>query len=86
MKCSRVLVQGIAAVVMLAGVVGCSTMDSAYRGGYKMMDPDKMKLKVATKWLNPMTNIREVGPDKRVVYMRWKNSSGSPLPSLQIDI
>ena len=71
-------------VVFLAGAValaavGCSTMDSAYQGGTKMSNPDKMTLHSQVKWMNPMPNLRIPPATQRAVYVRIKNSSGSPM-------
>jgi len=71
-------------VIFLAGslalaAVGCSTMDSAYQGGTSMTNPDKMTLRSQVKWMNPMPNLRIPPVNQRAVYVRIKNSSGSPM-------
>ncbi len=58
-------------------------MDTMYQGTVKMTNPDKMRLQGGVRWLNPMPNLRPVGPEERVVYLRWRNTSGSPLPNLR---
>ncbi len=79
MNAGRKLGAGILACAMTLGVVGCSTMDSMYQGGTSMTNPDKTTLKVQTKWMNPMPNLRIPPATKRAVYVRIKNSSGSPM-------
>jgi outer membrane lipoprotein SlyB len=73
-----------AAIVMVTLLIGCSTMDNAYRGTVKVVNPDKMTLQTDLKWMTPPTSmgLRQVGPDRMVVYLRFKNSSGAPVPNL----
>lgn len=86
----RVTIRHGLVVLALTGVglmlSGCKAMDSMYQGSYKMMDPDKMKLSVGIKWANPMANMREASPEKRVVYLRWNNSAGVEFPDLSRDV
>ncbi len=75
-KFGAVLLTGM----MALGAAGCSTMDSAYQGSAGMTNPDKTTLKAQLKWMNPQPNLRTPAtPDKRVVYVRIRNSSGSPM-------
>ena len=68
----------LAGTLALAGI-GCSTMDSAYQGGTGMTNPDKTTLRSQVKWMNPMPNLRIPPVNQRTVYVRIKNSSGSPM-------
>lgn len=72
-------------LLILAGS-GCRMMDSMYRGTVSVIDPDRTRLTSGVKWLNPMPNLRPQAFDRRVVYLRYRNSSGSPLPDLFSDI
>jgi Enterobacterial TraT complement resistance protein len=67
------------AAAAVAFGAGCATMDKAYVGTTKMVDPDKAKLKQETRWLNPQPNLRIVGQDKMVAFVRVRDSSGSGL-------
>ena len=67
----------VIAVLMLTS--GCATMDAAYVGTVKAVDPDQVRLKEGTRWLNPQPNFRLVNQDKMVVYVRVRDSSGSGL-------
>ncbi len=67
----------IVAVLFLAN--GCATMDAAYVGTIKAVDPDQAKLHQGTRWLNPQPNFRLVSQDKMSVYVRVRDSSGSGL-------
>jgi hypothetical protein len=58
---------------------GCAVMDKAYVGTVKAVDPDQAKLKQETRWLNPQPNLRMVGQDKMVAFIRVRDSSGSGL-------
>ncbi len=60
-------------------LVGCSTMDSGYRSMTRMTNPDKMNLKSDVRWANQQPYLRDVTPDARVVYVRLRNSSASPV-------
>ena len=73
---------GLVAGCCFAVLTGCSTMDSMYQGSTKMTNPDKMKLQVGLKWMNDMPNLRVPSADRRTVYVRYRNTSGSPLPNL----
>ena len=64
---------------MFAALSGCTLMDKSYRGMTGMTNPDKMKLKGGIEWMAPQPALREVSPDKQVVYLRLRNTSGSPL-------
>lgn len=79
---------GMMMLVLAVGLLanGCASSDASYQGSYGVMDPDKVKLSVGSKWMNPMANMREVGPDKRIVYLRWNNSAGVDFPDLGRDI
>jgi len=69
----------LAATVLALGTVGCSTMDSAYRVT-KAANPDAMTVMTGAQWANPIPNIRPVSPDKRVVYVSFRNLSGADIP------
>lgn len=69
----------LAAVTALFLISGCAALDKAYVGTVKAVDPDQLKLKQETRWLNPQPNFRLVSQDKMVVYVRIRNSSGSTL-------
>lgn len=77
----RILAGGGFGLVLLAAS-GCRLMDSMYRGTISVIDPDRTRLVTGTKWVNPMPNLRPLALDKRVVYLHYRNSSGSPLPDL----
>ncbi len=74
--------------VVLTALTGCTTMDRMYRGSTRMTNPDKMKLQTNVKWLTPPTSmgLTPVAPEKRTVYLRYKNSSGSNMPDMRADI
>jgi hypothetical protein len=72
---ATVLVVGLAAALLPA----CSAMDKAYVGTVGAVDPDQLKLKQETRWLNPQPNMRVVSQDKMTVFVRMKDSSGSDL-------
>ncbi len=82
----RLVRLGIAAAVLGFLAAGCATTDKMYRGLVKVTNPDAMTLQGGVRWLNPMPNLRPAPPEKRVVYLRWRNTSGSPLPNLQARI
>jgi hypothetical protein len=67
------------AFTVLAFGAGCAAMDKAYVGTVKAVDPDQAKLKQETRWLNPQPNLRIVGQDKMVAFVRIRDSSGSNL-------
>jgi len=82
-KVLRCVTYGLAGLTVAVIVgTGCATTDSMYRGTVRIINPDKMTLQGTVKWMNPMPNLRPVSPDKRVVYLRVRNVSGSPLPDL----
>jgi len=58
---------------------GCSTLDKAYVGTVKAVDPDQARLRQETRWLNPQPNLRLVNADQMVVFVRVRDSSGSSL-------
>ncbi|MFQ5509539.1 MAG: complement resistance protein TraT [Leptospirillia bacterium] len=78
MKARRLIFAGLATFGLLFAS-GCATLDKAYVGTVGAVDPDKVKLKQATRWLNPQPNFRMVSQDKMVVFLRVRNSSGSEL-------
>ncbi|MDH5525707.1 MAG: complement resistance protein TraT [Nitrospirota bacterium] len=64
-----------AALVLL--IAGCAAVDTAYIGTVGAVDPDKLRLKQETKWLNPQPNLRLVGEKQMVVMLRVRDSSGT---------
>jgi len=72
----RFLLPVVAALFLASG---CATMDKAYVGTVKAVDPDQARLKQNTRWLNPHPNFRLVSQDKMVVYVRVRDSAGSGL-------
>jgi len=60
-------------------LAGCATMDKAYVGTVGAVDPEQLKLKQETRWLNPQPNMRLVSQDQMTVFVRIKNSSASDL-------
>jgi outer membrane lipoprotein SlyB len=58
--------------LLLAVVLICQSCTS-------IMDPDAEVLKTDIKQLKPRAKIRPVSPDKMVVFVRYKNTSGSDL-------
>ena len=78
----HILVVPIGAVLLS----GCSTTDTMYRKTVSVVNPDKMTLQGGVRWMNPQPSLRPVNANKMVVYLRFKNSSGSPLPNLQSQI
>ncbi len=75
-KLLRRIAPAIAALLL---ATGCATMDAAYVGTVKAVDPDQVKLSQGTRWLNPHPNFRLVNQDKMVVYVRVRDSAGSGL-------
>jgi len=67
------------ALAALMLVSGCATMDKAYVGTVKAVDPDQARLKQSSRWLNPHPNFRLVSQDKMVAYVRVRDSAGSGL-------
>lgn len=65
------------ALLFVAG--GCATLDRAYVGTVRAVDPDQLRLKEEARWLNPHPNFRLVNQDQMVVFVRIRNSSGSQL-------
>lgn len=79
---------GLFAAVLLGVLLlaGCSTTDTMYRKTVSVVNPDKTTLQGGVRWMNPQPSLRPVNSDKMVVYLRFKNTSGSPLPNLQPQI
>jgi len=63
-------------VISIAGS-GCQTMTGLY-------DPDKVTLQTEMEWLTPPLNmgLRDVSHKDKIVYLRLRNSSGSPVEGL----
>jgi len=59
-------------------------MDRGYQGLTKVTNPDKARLQAGVKWLTPHPSLREVSASKMIVYLRVKNTSGSPVPIGQL--
>ena len=82
--------QMIAAAGVVSGILlsGCATMDRAYEATSGWANPDSTTLKSNVKWMSPPSQLglRPVSADDMVVYLRYKNSSGSDLPNLYSDI
>ncbi|MBI5135740.1 MAG: hypothetical protein HZA24_00225 [Nitrospirae bacterium] len=75
----RATFSALAALAAVLLATGCATMDKAYVGTVKAVDPDQLRLKQESRWLNPHPNFRLVGEDKMKVYVRVRDSSGSDL-------
>ncbi|OPZ23612.1 MAG: Lipoprotein YlpA precursor [Lentisphaerae bacterium ADurb.BinA184] len=74
----------LAAASLALAVTGCSTVDHAYRGTTRMVNPDKMTLKTDLKWLSPPSDmgLRTPRTDQMVVWLRCKNTSGADVPGI----
>ena len=82
-RMGRALIHCLAMGVLLTG---CATMDRAYQKTVGVVDPDKMTLQGGSKWMSPMPRLGMPGSGEMVVYLRFKNSSGSPLGDLYEEI
>lgn len=74
-----------AAVVMSClALAGCRTADRAYEGTSGVVNPDSTRLQGGVKWLTPPSQmgLRQVSSSDMTVYLRVKNSSGSPVSGL----
>ncbi|NOY79668.1 MAG: hypothetical protein GXP31_01555 [Kiritimatiellaeota bacterium] len=85
MRCRAVVLGALMACATFV-LGGCRTTDAMYRKTVSVVDPDKTMLQGGVRWMNPQPSLRPVSPDKMVVYLRFKNTSGSPLPNLQSQI
>jgi hypothetical protein len=77
--CSRSAALAATAALATVLLAGCAAMDKAYVGTVGAVNPDQLKLKQETRWLNPQPNLRLVSQDKMTVFVRIRNSSGSDL-------
>ena len=67
---------------LLAGLLvlaGCEGIDRTHESVVKATNPDRARLQVDLKWLNPQPNIRPVSADRMYVYCRIRNSSGADI-------
>lgn len=80
----RFLTAGLIGAMAIAGFTGCQTADSMYESTTGVFNPDKVQLQGQVKWMSPPSNmgLRQVPPKNMAVYLRVKNSSGTPLPDL----
>ncbi len=71
---SRSVLAALGVGVLLLMATGCQTMTGLH-------DPDKVTLQTEMEWLSPPLNmgLRDVPQARKVVYLRVRNSSGSPV-------
>lgn len=67
----------LAVVSFLAA--GCESIDRGYEKTVAATDPDRTRLDVKFKWINPQPRIRPVNEDQMYAYVRVRNSSGSDI-------
>lgn len=60
-------------------VAGCTSV-------YNVIDPGSQELKVDMSWENELPDIDPVDGERRIVYLDYKDASGSDLPNLKEDI
>ena len=63
----------------LLGATGCTSV-------YNVIDPGSQELKVEMSWENELPDIDPVDGERRIVYLDYKDASGSDLPNLKEDI
>lgn len=73
--------------VPVLAALGCASL---FAGGcasfYDMVDPGSQELKVEMSWENELPDIDPVDGERRIVYLDYKDASGSDLPNLKQDI
>ena len=63
----------------LLGATGCQSF-------YDFVDPGSQELKVEMSWEDKLPDIDPVDGERRIVYLDYKDASGSDLPNLKKDI
>ena len=68
-----VFLVGFSVLVVMGG---CADMDRSYEKMVVATDPDRARMRVGLKWMNPQPRIRPVSSHLMYVYCRVRNSSG----------
>lgn len=58
---------------------GCEGLDRSYESMVVATDPDRARMRVGLKWMNPQPRIRPVSSHQMYVYCRVRNSSGADI-------
>lgn len=74
----------VSAFASMALLTGCQTADRAYEGTARVVNPDSTRLQGGVKWMTPPSQmgLRQTPPSSMTVYLRVKNSSGTPVEGL----
>lgn len=73
--------------VSVFAALGCAALlSSGCASVYNVIDPGSQELKVNMSWENELPDIDPVDGERRIVYLDYKDASGSDLPNLKEDI
>ena len=73
--------------VSVFAALGCAALlSSGCASVYNVIDPGSQELKVELSWEDELPDIDPVDGERRIVYLDYKDASGSDLPNLKEDI
>jgi len=73
--------------VPVFAALGCAALlSSGCASVYNVIDPGSQELKVELSWEDELPDIDPVDGERRIVYLDYKDASGSDLPNLKEDI
>ena len=64
------------AIAAMALMAGCVTMDSAYEGATRTINPDAVKVQTDIRWTGRQPRIRPVSAEDKFVYFTARSSAG----------
>lgn len=73
------LLNAIALGFVILGATGCASF-------YNIVDPGSQELKVNMAWEDELPDIDPVDGERRILYLDYKDASGSDLPNLKEDV
>ena len=67
--------------------IGCAMLyTTGCASFYNLVDPGSQELKVEMSWEDELPDIDPVDGERRIIYLDYKDASGSDLPNLKDDI
>lgn len=73
--------------VPVLAALGCAALcATGCASFYNLVDPGSQELKVEMSWESELPDIDPVDGERRIVYLDYKDASGSDLPNLKQDI
>lgn len=73
--------------IPVLAALGCASLfATGCAGFYDLVDPGSQELKVEMSWESELPDIDPVDGERRIVYLDYKDASGSDLPNLKADI